>query len=876
MNTKIQIRDIQINGHREYGLTDTQSFLLSSEIEGPVKEICITVETRDGARCWTSGILPWQPNFLCEQLNLAPCEKYMVRVCFTGADCRAEQTLALYTGQMGRAWKAAWIEPEQQPAIKERPIAFFEQFVPAPDHLGGHGRLRPAQELRRVFSLSRIPQLALLCASAHGIYALWVNGRRADPRKLAPETSPYPSMLYYQVYDLTQFLVAGENTLRILLADGWWIGRIGITGDSCQYGDRLGFIGQLELDYGDGTRSTLLTDEQYQCRQSQIRYADLFMGEKWDLTLPEIPWGNCRRAAYGTDVLTLQTDEPVSVWNSLEPAAVLHTPGGELVVDFGQCLAGVVELHLNCPKGRAVTLEHSETLDEQGNFFRNILGRNKDQQDMVVCGDGETVFCPEFTYHGFRYVKIEGAEESEIRSVCARAMGTGLEKLGEFSCSDERLNQLQHNICWSTRSNMISVPTDCPQREKQGWTGDIQVFAPTGCFNYNLDGFLSAWLRQMRLEQMEDGGIPIIVPSYPAQTEIQMQTFGGNTSAAWSDACVFVPLELYRAYGDTRVLSDNFAMMERWMAFVERAASELPEDYEQRDERGKARCKYLWTSGFHFGDWLIPSYQNDVMGGTAVTGKVIASCEYAVLTAAFLEVLEALGQPEEKIEAYRRLLENIRNAVCEEYIHPDGTIDGDLQGMYVMALYSGAARGALAEKVAARLKEKIAENGGCLDTGFVSVPHLLDVLTDHGCKEDAWALLFQTKGPSWLYQVLHGATSIWENWNAILPDGTVTTSSFNHYALGCVGDWMYRHIGGLRRTGAGWKEIEFAPDLSCGLEWAKCSHRTPYGLAACAWKKDGSEVEVEVTVPHNVHAILCLPGSRQDLFAGTHRFRYSI
>jgi len=773
-------------------------------------------------------------------------------------DSTDEVSLELDTGFMGETWQAVWIEPEQESGIPERKIKFFEQFVPMPDHFGGHGRLRPVQELRRTFSVNELPERAIMYASAHGVYTLYLNGRRVDARRLAPETTPYEQMLYYQIYDLTEYITPGENTLSVLLGDGWWIGRIGLTGDSCQYGDRLAFLGQLEIETPLGTEY-ILTDSDYESRPSHIAYSDLMMGEKWDLTFKADKWTACKIAGTADSTLKLQALEPITDRFSLEPISLSHTPNGELVADFGKCIAGVAEIVLDCPKGRVVTLDHSETVDTYGNFFRNILGRNKDQQDVVICGSGETRFCPEFTYHGFRYVRITGASIEEIKTIRAVVIGTPIDSIGSFSCSHEGLTTLQDNICRSTRSNMVSVPTDCPQREKMGWTGDIQVFTPTGCFNYDLLGFMRAWLGQMRVSQADDGGIPIIIPSYPKQVEMQLETNGGNTSSAWSDACVLVPLELYKAFGDTSVLRENLSMMEKWMKYIENASHD-----------------YLWTDGYHFGDWLIPSYQNDIEGGTAVTAPVIAACQYAVTTAALIEVLEALNEDSGKIDYYRALLSNIRNAVRNKFVHDDGTVEGGLQGLYVMVLHSGCVQGELAEKVATQLVRIIEENGGGLDTGFVSTPHLLDVLCQYGYHELAMKLLMRTESPSWLYQVEHGATSIWENWNAIRPDGTVTTSSFNHYSLGSVGDWIYRNIGGLKRKGAGWNKVLFEPDISCGLEWAKCSHRTPYGLVSCSWKLSGNTAEVEVSVPHGVKAEIRIPGTECELTTGTHTFTCRI
>lgn len=859
----------QINGLRPPVLTDGRTLQFTVTPGGEAEQVRFRLCAGEKT-VWDSGALPWSgPNYRFEGLPLTARSVYRAEVSVRAGGVEETAAGRLETGVMGR-WHAFWVEPEQEKGVKERPILFHEQFIPSPEHFGGHARLRPVQELRRVFTLKEAPARAVLYASAHGVYALWVNGKRADERRLAPETTPYQYLLYYQIYDVTDLLRAGENTIRVLLADGWWIGRIGLSGDSCQYGDRLGFLMELDLYDARGGTERICSDGDMEGRVSSIDYADLFMGEKWDLTRTPGPWTPCRETAYDTAPLALQTIPPVAPWTELDAVSLEETPDGALVADFGQCLAGVAHVELACPAGREVVLDHSETLDQNGNFFRNILGRNKDQEDRVVCGGGVTVFRPEFTYHGFRYVRLTGAAKEEVRAIRAVAVGTPLEERGNFACSDPRLDQLQHNIRWSTRSNMVSVPTDCPQREKQGWTGDILAFAATGCFNYDLRAFLTAWLAQMRLEQTEDGGIPIVIPSYPAQTKMQVESGGDNTSSAWSDACVLVPLELYRAYGDKQVLIENLPMMERWLAYVKKAAEILPDDYDSRDEAGKARCRYLWTGGHHFGDWVIPSYQHDLMEGKAVTARVIAAFQYAVLVKAYLEVLEALDMPRERQEEYRALLENIRRAAREEFIGADGHIPGDLQGMYVMALYSGAA-GALSGKVAKRLVELIESNGGCLDTGFVSVPHLLDVLVDFGYADVAFKLLFQTKSPSWLYQVEHGATTVWENWNAIRPDGTVTASSYNHYALGCVGRWIYEHIGGLRRTGPGWSKIVYAPDVDCGLDWAECSHETPFGAAACAWRKTERGTEITITVPWGTEAKLRLDGQERELAPGTHQ-----
>ncbi|MBO5975788.1 MAG: family 78 glycoside hydrolase catalytic domain, partial [Oscillospiraceae bacterium] len=551
-------------------------------------------------------------------------------------------------------------------------------------------------------------------------------------------------------------------------------------------------------------------------RESHIKYSDLMMGEKWDLHAVKGDFGQCTVIESAKNILRLQCHEPVRVWESLEPVKIFRSPKGELIADFGQCLAGVVSVSLQCPDGREVVFDHSETLDGEGNFFRNILGRNKDQQDKLVCGKGVSEFCPLFTYHGFRYVRIEGVSEDEILSLRAVKIGTSIDELGHFECSHEGLNVFQRNIKNSIRANMVSVPTDCPQREKVGWTGDIQVFAPTGCFNYALSHFLRQWLEQMRLSQEENGSVPIVIPSYPEQTKMQIKTNCCNSSAAWSDACVLLPLCLFKASGDKSFLRDNLPMMEKWLSYIESASTD-----------------YIWSEGYHFGDWMIPSYENDIEGGTEVTAPVIAACQYAVTVEAYIQVLEALEEDGGKIAEAKKLLSNIRSAVRERFVDVEGRVEGNLQGLYVMALVSAVCSGELGKKTVEHLAGLIEANGGALDTGFVSTPHLLDVLYDRGYEELAWKLLFRKESPSWLYQVEKGASSIWENWNAVRPDGTITTSSYNHYSLGSVGSFIYRRIGGLCSKAPGWAEIDYAPQINCGLESAKCSFQSPWGLASC-------------------------------------------
>lgn len=846
----------------------------------------------DGRRVWNSGKVAYSgSNYVPYQGEpLAPKTGYEATLqLYDERDERLDKVRqAFETGFLGQDWEAGWIEPKQEEAEEEKQLAFMQLLVPNPEFWGGEARLKPVKRLRRSVQIEKRVKCARIYASAHGAYNLYLNGRKLSLRRLAPENSAYGKILYYQTYDVTRELVQGENVIGALLADGWWIGRLGMSGDSCNYGNRLGLILQMEITYADESREVIVSDERFRSADSCICYSDLYIGEKQDLLnrddawmragYDDGGWDACAPADFDRSNLTAQPLDPVCVTDILDAARIFETPKKELVIDFGQVIAGVLHIALRGEAGAVVTFEHGEILDRDGSYINNILGRNKDQKDVLVCAAGEQIFEPQFTYHGFRYVRVTGLKKPQIIAAKAYVMGSPVEQTGEFYCSDERLNRLQHNICWSTKANMFSVPTDCPQREKLGWTGDIQVFARTGCFNYDLRNFLSSWLANVRAEQLDSGEIPVVVPNPPKQEQTQRLMSGGsNSSAAWGDACVLVPWYLYECYGDKQVLLDNLSMMERWLAYIKENCALKPEGYANFTKEQKERNPYLWTKQYHFGDWLVPSLRalpDGVQRGTAETDKVVGSAFYAITVSYFIRVLLALGM-EERAAEYETLLDKIRRAVREEFVAPDGTVNGSsLQGLYVIVLKAGIVEGELKKKVLERLVALIHENGDCLDTGFASVSYLLDVLADNGHRDLAYKLLFQTQAPSWLYMVENGATTMWENWLAIAPDGTPTESSYNHYAFGCVGDWIYRHIGGISSAGPGYGRILFAPDVDCGLTESRCTIHTPYGAAALSWRlEEGGTVLVVGRVPIGTTAELRVGAETRELVGGTFSVR---
>jgi len=893
---------LRVNGLAGWVVTDdlTPTFGVSLKNSECLDIVRLTLSDADGVLRWDSGEMPFtSPYVQYGGPELSPRTTYSVEAVGQSPEGAAFECQSDFeTGLLGSEWEASWIEPEQGSAVREKEVAFDELFTARDDHFGGQDRLRPCRELRKTFTCEGRPRRARLYATAHGVYEVMVNGRRAGRNQLAPEISTYPDRLYYQTYDVTDLLQAGTNEVVATLADGWWIGRIGLSGDSCQYGDRLGFLMRLDWTEENGEERTVCSDDSFQSRRSHIDYADLFIGERHDFCRSPEPWGPVSVVDYPTANLVAQPIAPVVEWERIDPVKIFESPGGELIADFGKCLAGVAEITVRAPEKTEAVLDFAEVLDEGGEFYRNIMGRNKDQRDVFVCRAGETTFRPRFTYHGFRYVRIAGVGFDQLVRVEAHALGTDLASTGDFSCSDERLNALQRNTRQSERSNMFSIPTDCPQREKMGWTGDILIFAKTGCFNYDLHNFLRGWLANVRAEQRADGEVPNVVPTFPAQDRMERAMKGYNTSAAWGDACVLVPYDLYLCYGDRRVLRENLVMMERWLEFVAKAAATEPEGLDRMTPAQKARNPYLWNKGEHFGDWLVPSFAGSaerIFAGVDATKEVVASCQYAVTVRTFVSVLDALLEegPDEELSRkkahFEDLLGKIQGAVREEYVSDDGDVRGDLMGLYVMVLYADIVEGALRERVAEKLARMIEENGYRLDTGFVSTPHLLDMLVDHGYRDLAYRLLFQTESPSWLYMVENGATSIWENWEAVTPEGEVTQSSFNHYALGSVGDWIYRNIGGIRAASPGYRRIVFSPDVHCGLEWAECRLVTPYGEVSCSWrleavasgggKGEGTAargVALEITVPAQVSAALNVGGEQRALSGGQHRLSLTV
>lgn len=829
-----------------------------------------------------------------DDLVLKSCTIYQWNV--TVWDSNGEQAEAASRFETGlESFKASWIEPSLQSVIDEKPVNLVmssifhvKQKKPVDE------RLAPVTLLRRNFTVKKGLSRARAYATAHGIYRLAFNGRIPDDRLFAPEYTSYDKFLLYQTYDITDLLQKGENACGALVADGWWAGRIGMGGECSQYGNSRALLLQLELIYEDETKEYVVSDENFRCSNDGIiRYSDIFIGEKQDLrkqetlaaisqpTFDDRNWSPVIHSSDRTDNILPQIGAPVRKIKELTPVIVLTTPKGEKVIDFGQVFAGFVQMKCQASAGTVIKLEHSEVLDKKGNFLSNIMGANKDQTDYCISsGKKDEVFEPVFTFHGFRYVKVSGIADVKAENFKAYALSTDMRSLMDFSCSNKDLNQLSQNVFWSQCSNMLSIPTDCPQRERAGWMADAQVFAPTACFNFDMEAFFTRWMRNVVLDQTEDGQFPIVVPfSQSYQNIANMQGQGTVTAAGWSEAGIIVPYTMYQMYGDKKILEQCYPSMQKWMRYMKKTATEknskafnkkknkTPEEIEAR--------KYIWDTGWQYGDWMAPSISKGAMGGMSgakITRDITASIYYAYATKIMSEIAEILHL-EEDVRKYTDLYEKIRKSVAETYIDNTGKITPDLQGSYVMALWYGIVPKQLETASAKRLNELIIQNGYRLDTGFLSTPILLDTLEKYGYHDTAVRVLLQEKCPSWIYAIRKGATTIWESWDGIQENGKVGSLSYNHYAFGCVMDWIYRNIGGIHPVNPGFKEIAIHPMINAGISNAYCKYHSVYGDICCIWEAHNGDWKVEIQIPCNTRAIVTLPnGQKKKIGSGKYTF----
>ncbi|MDP9201885.1 MAG: glycoside hydrolase family 78 protein [Gemmatimonadota bacterium] len=719
-------------------------------------------------------------------------------------------------------------------------------------------RANPSPMLRREFALSSEIASARLYVTSLGLNAVELNGQLVSDQLFRPGWTSYDKRLQYDTYDVTPLLRPGANALGAILGDGWYRGRLGFEGKRNNYGRRLGLLAQLVVRYADGKTEVVGTDDQWKASTGPILMSDIYDGETYDARLEKSGWS---RAGYDDRAwrrvrqldrvaasLVAPVGPPVRRMQELKPVRILHTPAGETVFDLGQNMVGWVRLKVSGPAGTVVHLRHAEVLDKAGNFYTENLRDASQTVKYTLKGGGVEVYEPHFTFQGFRYVAVDGFPgPPTLDAITGIVIYSDLTPTGTFETSNALVNQLQHNIVWGQRGNFLDIPTDCPQRdERLGWTGDAQVFAPTAAFNTEVSGFFSKWLADVAADQKPDGAVPWVVPDV-----IGRVTPGRAASAGWSDVAVIVPWAMYEAYGDTSVLVRQYPSMRAWVEY----------------ERAQAGDGLLWKKGFHFGDWLAFQTTRADYPGATTDKDLIATAYFAHSTDLFARAAEVLGRGEDA-RNYRALFERIRAAFQREYVTPTGRLTSNTQTAYVLALDFNLLPNSLRADAARRLAEDVRKMGH-LTTGFLGTPALTRMLSENGYLDDAYNLLLNERYPSWLYEVKQGATTVWERWDGQKPDSTFQESSmnsFNHYAYGAVGDWMYRVVAGLNGDPAqpGYKHIVVRPQPGRGFTYATATLLTPYGEAGSGWKIDGDRLRVTTRVPANTRATVYLPAARLE------------
>ncbi|RNB50021.1 alpha-L-rhamnosidase [Agromyces tardus] len=710
---------------------------------------------------------------------------------------------------------------------------------------------------------------ATLLLSALGVCEAWINGRSVSDDLLTPGWTSYEWRVRYAEYDVTS-LVAPETVIGVALGNGWYRGRLAWAGGSRYYGEELGAFAELRVRFADGHEQVIGTDATWSAGPSATTANDLYDGQSIDArlrsndwTLPGFAsdaWTGVHELDFDLDLLEPYVGPPVRRQQELAPVSITTSPSGAVLVDFGQNLVGWVRVAVRGEAGRVVTLRHAEVLERDELGTRPL--RSAAATDRFTLSGGDDVFEPTFTFHGFRYVEVDGwpggVDAIGEGALTAIVVHSELRRIGRMETSNPLLNRLHENAVWGMRGNFLDVPTDCPQRdERLGWTGDLSAFAPSAAFLYDVDGFLRDWLRDLAAEQRhQDDLVPFVVPDVLKYVEHPAEFPEPDSSAVWSDAAVWVPWALWTAYGDRRVLADQFASMAGHVRRV----------------RSKLSPTGLWDTGFQFGDWLDPDAAPDQPWAAKANPSVVATlCAYrsATLTANAAHVLGDTAAAAE----FREMADGLRAAFAEHYV-TDGVIFSDCTTVYALAIVFGILDDDDRAFAGRRLSELVAASGYRISTGFAGTPFVTDALTDTGHLDDAYRLLLQTESPSWLHPVTMGATTIWERWDSMLPDGSINPgemTSFNHYALGAVVDWMHRVVGGLAPLEPGYGRILIAPRPGGDLTWADVSLETPHGHAAVRWELADGELHVRTEVPAGAEATLRLPGRDDEVLApGVH------
>lgn len=742
-------------------------------------------------------------------------------------------------------WKASWITKQEE--ISEQSL--------------------PAQYFRNEFNTAKKVSSARVYVTSLGLYQLFLNGQKVGNDLFTPGWTSYDNRLQYQTYDVTH-LLQQENTIGAIVGDGWYRGYLGWKGGRSYYGDHLALLVQLEITYANGTRETINSDENWRVSYGPILTSDIYNGEKYDARQEMAGWANngfndqdwdqVEILSHSKEILVAPQGPPVRAIEEITPIEILTTPKGELVLDLGQNMVGWVRMKVSGNRGDQVTLQFAEVLDKEGNFFTTNLRSAEATDIYTLQGGGEEIYEPHFTFHGFRFVKVEGYPGTLTpEKITGVVIHSEMSPTGTFSCSDSLLNQLQSNIQWGQRGNFLDIPTDCPQRdERAGWTGDAQVFSQTAAFNFDVATFYTKWLKDLTADQLPNGLVPHVIPDIWEGKGKR----GGATG--WGDAAVIVPWTVYQAYGDKRILEEQYSSMKAWIRFMQNRAGE----------------DYLWNNlqDWHWGDWLAFHTTKPDYAGSVTEKDLIATAYFYYSTTLLADIAGIIGEEADKV-TYQELARNIKAAFIDEFITPNGRLVSHTQTAYALAISFHLIPENLLERSAEYFASDV-ERFGHLTTGFLGTPLLCPTLSAIGRDDLAFMLLNRKKFPSWLYPVTQGATTIWERWDTQKPDGTIIDgmNSFNHYAYGAIGEWLYQHLAGLKTDllHPGYKHSIIHPHPGGGLTAASAEFLSMYGLVKSAWEINSDTIMCEVIIPANTTATVILPQAKaQDLLINSSPLR---
>jgi alpha-L-rhamnosidase len=741
-------------------------------------------------------------------------------------------------------WKGDWI------SLGKKPDEDFEPPT-GEDYDDLANGLAPSPYLRKEFPLDKPVRRARLYATARGVYELHLNGSRVGDDVLAPGWTDYDRRVQYQTYDVTPLLAEGQNALGAVLGDGWYAGFVGFDPKhrGALYGARPQLLAQLDVEYEDGSKERIATEGSWRCSEGPILHSDLLMGESYDAR-EEMPgwsdpgfddsaWYGVKAEEIGDTNLVAQPDGGIRVTEELGAKSVTEPEDGVYVFDMGKNMVGWVRLRVEGEAGTEITLRHAEALNPDGTLYTTNLRAARATDRYVLKGDGEEVYEPRFTFHGFRYVEVTGYPgEPQPEAVTGRVVHSATPPTGSFECSNQMVNELQQNILWGQRGNFLSVPTDCPQRdERLGWMGDAQVFVRTASFNMDVAAFFEKWMADVEDAQSPEGAFPDVAPLLTGSGLMDLS----RGAPAWGDAGIIVPWSIYRTYGDTRIVERHYDAMARWMEYLHEANPDLI-----RKNR----------MGNNYGDWLSPR-------GDHTPKHLLATAYWAYDAKLMAEMAEAIGRTGDAKE-YRSLSQRIAAAFNEVFVSPDGRIEGDTQTCYLLALHMGLLPEDHRPAAAEYLVRTIEREDWHLSTGFVGVGYLCPVLTETGHTDVAYRLLLNDTYPSWGYTIKNGATTIWERWDGWTEENgfqSPNMNSFNHYSLGSVGEWLYRYVAGIDLGSPGYGHIVIRPRPGGGLTYARGEYDAVRGRISSSWKIEDGRFSLEVLIPPNTTATVHVPST---------------